>query len=468
MIDSGETWCQAGQTDFEQVAILRWDPATAQKRMEDILTSTYASEKVAGRALAVRRPVARHHRRAQGNGYGTAGSLPVVTGQDAEVQSVKSIIADEQYSTIFKDTRELAKVTVDMVKAIAHGEEPEVNNTETYDNGVKVVPSYLLDPVIGDKDNVPRCWSTPATTPRTRSSRNPFGGARATPGPRPSGRSASHGPRESDAMADAILEMRDITKKFPGVTALSDVNLVVRRSEIHAICGENGAGKSTLMKVLSGVHPHGSYEGEIVFEGKPVRVLQHPAERSRRHRDHPPGARAHPRAVDRREHLPGQRDGHWRRHQLGRGQPPGDRAARPGRSAGEPADPGQAPRHRQAAAGRDREGAEQGGRAPHPRRADRRAERRRLPAPARPAQGPAGQGHHLGSYQPQAQRDRAGRRRDHHHPRRQDDRDPGRRRGRRRRGPHHPRDGRSRPRAPVPRPHTRHRRGDASRSGTGR
>jgi putative multiple sugar transport system ATP-binding protein len=59
-------------------------------------------------------------------------------------------------------------------------------------------------------------------------------------------------------MAQPILEMRDITKKFPGVTALSDVNLVVHRSEIHAICGENGAGKSTLMKVLSGVHPHGS------------------------------------------------------------------------------------------------------------------------------------------------------------------------------------------------------------------
>ena len=71
-------------------------------------------------------------------------------------------------------------------------------------------------------------------------------------------------------MAQPILEMRDITKKFPGVTALSDVNLVVHRSEIHAICGENGAGKSTLMKVLSGVHPHGSYEGEIVFEGNPV------------------------------------------------------------------------------------------------------------------------------------------------------------------------------------------------------
>ncbi|MFE5486157.1 multiple monosaccharide ABC transporter ATP-binding protein [Streptomyces sp. NPDC056527] len=68
----------------------------------------------------------------------------------------------------------------------------------------------------------------------------------------------------------AVLEMRSITKSFPGVTALSEVNLTVRAGEIHALCGENGAGKSTLMKVLSGVHPHGSYEGEIRFEGEPV------------------------------------------------------------------------------------------------------------------------------------------------------------------------------------------------------
>ncbi|MFF4823245.1 multiple monosaccharide ABC transporter ATP-binding protein [Streptomyces sp. NPDC001312] len=67
-------------------------------------------------------------------------------------------------------------------------------------------------------------------------------------------------------MAGPVLEMRSISKTFPGVKALSDVTLTVRRGEVHAICGENGAGKSTLMKVLSGVHPHGSYEGEILFE----------------------------------------------------------------------------------------------------------------------------------------------------------------------------------------------------------
>src|SRR5690606_2474945 len=81
-------------------------------------------------------------------------------------------------------------------------------------------------------------------------------------------------------MANTILEMRSITKTFPGVKALQDVNLDVREGEIHAICGENGAGKSTLMKVLSGVYPHGSYEGQIIYKGeeqhfKSIRARQH-------------------------------------------------------------------------------------------------------------------------------------------------------------------------------------------------
>ena len=72
-------------------------------------------------------------------------------------------------------------------------------------------------------------------------------------------------------MAKTLLEMRSITKEFPGVKALSNVNLVVEEGEIHAICGENGAGKSTLMKVLSGIHPYGSYEGQIIYDGRECR-----------------------------------------------------------------------------------------------------------------------------------------------------------------------------------------------------
>ncbi|MFN4169782.1 MAG: substrate-binding domain-containing protein, partial [Pannonibacter phragmitetus] len=90
----------------------------------------------------------------KGVGYGSGDmKMPVVTGQDAEVPSVKSMIAGEQYSTVFKDTRELARVTVGMAEALLGGKEPEINDTTTYDNGVKVVPSYLLEPVSVDATN---------------------------------------------------------------------------------------------------------------------------------------------------------------------------------------------------------------------------------------------------------------------------------------------------------------------------
>jgi len=71
-------------------------------------------------------------------------------------------------------------------------------------------------------------------------------------------------------MSENILEMRHITKTFPGVRALNDVSFAVRRGEIHCLVGENGAGKSTLMKVLSGVYPHNEFDGEIVLNGKKV------------------------------------------------------------------------------------------------------------------------------------------------------------------------------------------------------
>src|SRR6201992_202079 len=75
-------------------------------------------------------------------------------------------------------------------------------------------------------------------------------------------------------MTDEILRMQGITKTFPGVKALRDVNLTVKKGEIHAICGENGAGKSTLMKVLSGVYPYGSYEGQILYKGEEQRFAR--------------------------------------------------------------------------------------------------------------------------------------------------------------------------------------------------
>jgi putative multiple sugar transport system substrate-binding protein len=90
----------------------------------------------------------------KGVGYGSGNMpMPIVSGQDAEVPSIKSMLRGEQYSTIFKDTRDLAKVTADMVDAALSGKTVTVNDTTTYKNGVKVVPSYLLKPVVVDKTN---------------------------------------------------------------------------------------------------------------------------------------------------------------------------------------------------------------------------------------------------------------------------------------------------------------------------
>jgi putative multiple sugar transport system substrate-binding protein len=154
-IDKGTLVVKSGETEFKTVAILRWDPATAQKRMEDLLTKTYSNgAKVQGVLSPYDGLSIGILSALKSNGYGTAGQpYPVVTGQDAEVASVKSIIAGEQFATIYKDTRELAKVTVKMADAVLKGGKPDVNNTTDYNNGVKVVPSYLLDPVVVYKDN---------------------------------------------------------------------------------------------------------------------------------------------------------------------------------------------------------------------------------------------------------------------------------------------------------------------------
>jgi putative multiple sugar transport system substrate-binding protein len=152
LIDSGVLVVKSGQVDFEQVATLRWDGAVAQKRMEDILVGTYAADSVHG-VLSPYDGLSRGIIAALVDGGYTADNLPVITGQDAEVLSVQSMLAGEQYSTIFKDTRELAGVASGMAMAVLNGEEPEVNDTETYDNGVKVVPSYLLTPYIVTVDN---------------------------------------------------------------------------------------------------------------------------------------------------------------------------------------------------------------------------------------------------------------------------------------------------------------------------
>ena len=153
-INSKKLVIQSGQQGMKQVSTLRWDPAVAQARMDNLLSAYYTGKTLNavlspydGLSIGILSSV-------KGVGYGS-GNLPypVVTGQDCEVQSVKSIIAGEQTSSIYKDTRELAKVVVTMVDALENGTQPEINDSKTYDNGKKVVPSYLLNPVLVTKAN---------------------------------------------------------------------------------------------------------------------------------------------------------------------------------------------------------------------------------------------------------------------------------------------------------------------------
>ncbi|KJC41198.1 multiple monosaccharide ABC transporter substrate-binding protein [Bradyrhizobium sp. LTSP857] len=153
-IDSGKLVVVSGQMGMDKVATLRWDGATAQARMDNLLSAYYGNKKVNavlspydGLSIGIISSL-------KGVGYGSADQpMPIISGQDAEVPSIKAMLRGDQYSTIFKDTRDLAKVTADMVDAALAGKQVTVNDTKTYENGVKIVPSYLLKPAVVYKDN---------------------------------------------------------------------------------------------------------------------------------------------------------------------------------------------------------------------------------------------------------------------------------------------------------------------------
>ncbi|MCK9792457.1 sugar-binding protein [Isoptericola sp. 4D.3] len=157
LIDDGTIVVPSGQTDFGQVTTQRWELETAQKRMEDLLTSTYqGGEKLDG-VLAPADVLSRgiiNALKGAGMGPTLEDGLPVVTGQDAEIANIKLIDEGVQSSTIFKDTRLLAEQAVKATQSFVEGEEPEANDTDTYDNGVKVVPSYLLEVETVFKDDI--------------------------------------------------------------------------------------------------------------------------------------------------------------------------------------------------------------------------------------------------------------------------------------------------------------------------
>lgn len=152
-LDDGTLVCKTGRTSFQDTCILRWSQETAQQWCENYLTGFYADEDLDiactafdGFAYGVKAAL-------QGAGY-TAENWPLVTGQDAELMACKNILDGTQTSTIFKDTGLLASKCVTMVEAVMKGTEPEINDTETYNNNVIVVPSYLCTPVAVDKDNL--------------------------------------------------------------------------------------------------------------------------------------------------------------------------------------------------------------------------------------------------------------------------------------------------------------------------
>jgi len=153
-IDGGKLVVVSGQMGMDKVATLRWDGATAQARMDNLLSAYYGNKKINavlspydGISIGIISSL-------KGVGYGSADQpMPIISGQDAEVPSIKAMLRGDQYSTIFKDTRDLAKVTADMVDAALAGKQVTVNDTKTYENGVKTVPSYLLKPVVVYKDN---------------------------------------------------------------------------------------------------------------------------------------------------------------------------------------------------------------------------------------------------------------------------------------------------------------------------
>jgi putative multiple sugar transport system substrate-binding protein len=153
-IDNGKLVVASRQTGMDKVSTLRWDGATAQARMDNLLSAFYGKKRVDavlspydGLSIGIISSL-------KGVGYGSPDQpMPVISGQDAEVPSIKAMLRGEQYSTIFKDTRDLARVTADMVDAALSGKDVPVNDTKTYNNGVKVVPSYLLKPVVVYKSN---------------------------------------------------------------------------------------------------------------------------------------------------------------------------------------------------------------------------------------------------------------------------------------------------------------------------
>ncbi len=150
-IDAGKIVIPSGQVDFATVGTPGWSTETAQARMENILSSNYADGTQLDICLCSNDSTSLGVQNALAANY--TGKYPVVTGQDCDIANVKNMIDGKQSMSVFKDTRTLASQVVKMVGQILSGETVEVNDTETYDNGTGVIPSYLCEPVFADANN---------------------------------------------------------------------------------------------------------------------------------------------------------------------------------------------------------------------------------------------------------------------------------------------------------------------------
>ena len=154
LMDKGQIVVPSKQITQDKIGILRWLEANAQARMDALLAAHYSGGKPLDGVLSPYDGLSRGILSACISfGFVPGKNLPVVTGQDAEAASIKLIISGQQYSTILKDTRDLAKVAADMVDAVLAGKKPQINDTKTYNNNKKIVPSYLLAPYIVTVDN---------------------------------------------------------------------------------------------------------------------------------------------------------------------------------------------------------------------------------------------------------------------------------------------------------------------------
>lgn len=158
-IDNGNLVVVSGQETFEQAVTQGWKAENAQKRMDTLLSGSYGTEELDG----VLSPNDTLARAILTSVEGAGKTLPVVTGQDSEVESVKSIMEGKQYSTINKDTRALVEHAIEMVNGLQAGEELEINDPDSYENGVKTVPAYLLEPQIVTKDNAAEAYADDPT-----------------------------------------------------------------------------------------------------------------------------------------------------------------------------------------------------------------------------------------------------------------------------------------------------------------